>query len=306
MAYSDPYNTLWAQQTYLFNEIDLLKHHSVDIERQLRRAQRTLANPETKRYDRRKAKWVSNSQQRYLKELGRALQQLLQSLSLCQARIAQMHTEASWEADLYGNAQHVHIDSLMDNSTTPTQETYQHEARSTSPDSGFSEPALYAHPFDLDLTQDHSNHVFSHEIQHPLPLTINTQFGQTPAPTQRVTLSPTAEDFTPTPKATHKLISPLAPPFSPFVFAKANPPTPSRPINAVPLFRQPIWSSPSDWSEQVAAEMTPISPTARAEEEGQNNGNKRKYSVAAIELIESRLRHKRQVSDVARGVPVQG
>jgi len=50
--------------------------------------------------------------------------------------------------------------------------------------------------------------------------------------------------------------------------------------------------------------MTPISPAARVEEGKQ--GFKRKYSVAAVELIESRLRHKKQVSDVARGLRVQG
>jgi len=118
-------------------------------------------------------------------------------------------------------------------------------------------------------------------------------------------LSPSADDFTPTPKTTYtKAISPLAPPFSPFVFAKANPPSPNKPINSKPLFTQPVWSSPNEWSEQVEEAMTPISPTARSEEGAQ--GFKRKYSVAAVELIESRLRHKKQVSDVARGLRVQG
>lgn len=46
--------------------------------------------------------------------------------------------------------------------------------------------------------------------------------------------------------------------------------------------------------------MTPISPTGKVDE-GRKQGFKRKYSVAAVELIESRLRHKKQVSDVARG-----
>jgi hypothetical protein len=40
--------------------------------------------------------------------------------------------------------------------------------------------------------------------------------------------------------------------------------------------------------------MTPVSPMAKVEEG--KLGAKRRYSVAAVELIESRLRHKRQVS----------
>jgi hypothetical protein len=47
-----------------------------------------------------------------------------------------------------------------------------------------------------------------------------------------------------------------------------------------------------------------VSPMAKVE--GGNLGAKRRYSVAAVELIESRLRHKRQVSDKARGLRVQG
>jgi hypothetical protein len=50
--------------------------------------------------------------------------------------------------------------------------------------------------------------------------------------------------------------------------------------------------------------MTPVSPMAKVEEGCK--GAKRRYSVAAVELIESRLRHKRQVSDKARGLRVQG
>jgi hypothetical protein len=41
--------------------------------------------------------------------------------------------------------------------------------------------------------------------------------------------------------------------------------------------------------------MTPISPTEKVEEGKQE---KRRYSVAAVELIESQLRHKRQVSEL--------
>jgi hypothetical protein len=79
------------------------------------------------------------------------------------------------------------------------------------------------------------------------------------------------------------------------VFTKANPLNPSRPINSKPLFTQPIWSSPLSWSEQVDEAMTPISPTEKVEEGKQE---KRRYSVAAVELIESQLRHKRQVSEL--------
>jgi hypothetical protein len=305
MAYQGSYYILWTQQTHLFNEIAQLKYHIADMEKQLLRAQRTLDNPDTKRHDRRKAKWVANSQQKYLKGLERTLHSLLLSLSACQSQIARIHIEASQQADQYGNAWTAYHDSNYGD-TTPTQETFQYQARSLTPDSGFSEPALYAQPFDLDLSQDLSSHTFSHEIQHPLPLSINTQVVNQTQPVIQITpLSPSAELFTPTPKATHtKAISPLAPPFSPFVFAKANPPSPSKPINSRPLFTQPVWSSPLEWSEQVEEVVTPISPTSKVEE-GQQ-GFKRRYSVAAVELIESRLRHKKQVSDVARGLRVQG
>ncbi|CAD0113510.1 unnamed protein product [Aureobasidium uvarum] len=301
MAYQGSYHILWTQQTHLFNEIDLLKYHIADVERQLVRAQQTLSSSDTKRQDRRKAKWVANSQRKYLKDLERALHSLLSSLSACQSQIARVHVEASRQADQYGSAWTTYHDSQYED-TTPTQETYRIRARSSSPDSGFSEPALYAQPFDIDLTQDQSNHTFSHELQHPSPLTINTQVvHKTPIPMHTTPLSTSAEDFTLTPKAFHKAISPFAPPFSPFVFAKANPPDPGLPINSKPLFTQPTWSSPLDWSEQVDEEMTPVSPRAKVEQRA-NEGFKRRYSVAAIELIESRLRHKRQVSDVARGL----
>jgi hypothetical protein len=266
-----------------------------DIERQLARAQRTLDNPETKRLDRRKAKWVANSQRKYLKGLEHTLHTLLHALSACQSQIARMHIDASHQADQHNNAWNTYHDS-QDSDATPTQETFHHQARSCTPDSGFSEPALYAQPFDLDLFQDQSDHTFSHELQHPLPLSINTQVSNRTSlpPLQTTPLSPSAEPFTPTPNPTHKAISPLAAPFSPIVFAKANPPSSSRPINSKPLFTQPTWSSPFEWSEQVDQEMTPVSPMAKVEEG--KLGAKRRYSVAAVELIESRLRHKRQVS----------
>lgn len=305
MAYQGSYYILWTQQTHLFNEIASLKYHIADIERQLSRAQRTLDNPETKRHDRRKAKWVANSQRRYLKGLEHTLHSLLLSLSACQSQIARIHIEASQQAIQDGNAWNTYHDS-QNEGTTPTHETYQYQVRSASPDSGFSEPALYAQPFDLDLSQDQSNHTFSHELQHPLPLSLNTRVVESTLPPVRIRpLSPSADSFTPTKKLSHmKAISPLAPPFSPFIFAKVNPPSPSKPINSKPLFTQPIWSSPNEWSEQVEEVMTPISPTAIVEE-GQQ-GSKQRYSVAAVELIESRLRHKKQVSDVARGLKVQG
>ncbi|CAD0096993.1 unnamed protein product [Aureobasidium vineae] len=306
MAYHGSYYILWTQQTHLFNEIDLLRCHIANIERQLLRAQQTSDSQDTKRQDRRKAKWVANAQRKYLKDLERALHSLLNSLSACQSQIARVHIEASWQADQYGNAWATYHDSQYED-TTPTQETYQSQVRSSSPDSGFSEPALYAQPFDLDLTEVQSDHTFSHELQHPSPLTINTQVvHKTRTPIHTTSLSPSAEDFTPTPKASHKAISPLAPPFSPFVFAKANPPDPGLPINSKPLFTQPAWSSPLDWSEQVNEEMTPVLPKAEVEEQEAKKGFKRRYSVAAIELIETRLRHTRQVSDVARGLMVQG
>lgn len=307
MAYQRSYYILWTQQTHLFNEIAQLKYHIADIENQLSRAQRTLDDPNTKRQDRRKAKWVANSQRKYLKNLKHTQHSLLLSLSACQSQIARIHIEASQQANQYVNAWATYHDSRYQD-TTLTQETYPYQARSSSPDSGFSEPALYAQPFDLDLSQDQSNHTFSHEIQHPLPLSINTQvvnLTQPPPRIQTTPLSPCAESFNPTPKAAHtKAISPLAPPFSPFVFTKANPYSPNKPINSKPLFTQPIWSCPNEWSEQVEEAMTPISPTARVE--AGERGFQRQYSVAAVELIESRLRHKKQVSDVARGLRVQG
>jgi hypothetical protein len=304
MAYQGSYYILWTQQTHLFNEIDLLKYHMEDIERQLSRAQRTLDNPDTKRLDRRKAKWVVNSQRKYLKGLEHTLHTLLHALSAYQSQIARIHVEASQQADQYKNTWTAYHNSQY-RDATPTQETFQHQARSSSPDSGFSEPTLYAQPFDLDLSQDQSNHTFSHELQHPLPLSINTQIvDQPPPPIETTPLSPSAKPFTPTQNPTHKPISPLAPPFSPVVFAKANPPSPNKPINSKPLFTQPTWSSPFEWSEQVDQEMTPVSPMAKVE--GGKLGAKRRYSVVAVELIESRLRHKRQVSDKARGLRVHG
>ncbi|KEQ94329.1 hypothetical protein AUEXF2481DRAFT_40908 [Aureobasidium subglaciale EXF-2481] len=308
MAHSSSYYALWTQQTHLFTEIDQLKYHTADIERQLARNQRTLVNPESKRCNRRKAKWVASSQRKYLKESERTLQFLLQALSVCQAQIARIHAEALWQADEYNNFGHQYNVSSLDENLRPTQETFRYHSRSATPDSGFSEPALYAHPFDLDLTQDDRNHIFSHQIQHPPPLSINTQILRPQATHLLPTpLSPTAGDFTPTPRATtHKAISPLAPPFSPFVFGKANPPSHSHPINSKPLFKQPVWASPLEWSEQVAAELTPVSPTSKIKEGADDIGIKRGYSVAAIELIESRLRHKRQISDAGRRVGVQG
>jgi hypothetical protein len=182
-----------------------------DIERQLARAQRTLDNTDTKRLDRRKAKWVANSQRKYLKDLGHTLHTLLHALSACQPQIARIHIKASRQADQHSNAWTTHHDSQLGDATL-TQETSQHHARSRTPDSGFSEPALYAQPFDLDVSQDQSNHTFSHELQHPLPLSINIQvINQTPLPPLQTTpLSPSAEPFTPTPNPTHKAISPSA------------------------------------------------------------------------------------------------
>ncbi|KAI4720281.1 hypothetical protein E4T48_03517 [Aureobasidium sp. EXF-10727] len=302
MAYHGSYYILWTQQTHLFNEIDLLRHHIADVERLLLQAQQTQDSPDTKRKDRRKAKWIASSQRKYLKDLERVLHSLLHSLS-----ISRVHVEASWQANQYGDAWATYHDSQYED-TTPTQETYRLQARPSSPDSGFSEPALYAQPFDLDLTQDQSDHTFSHELQHPPPLTINTQMLHQPPTLIHTTLTNvSAQDFTPTPKASHKAISPLAAPFSPFVYAKANPPDPALPINSKPLFTQPTWSSPLDWSEQVSEEISPVvSPKAEVEEQEAGKGFERRYSVAAIELIESRLRHKRQVSDVAKGLMVQG
>ncbi|KEQ73757.1 hypothetical protein M436DRAFT_44576 [Aureobasidium namibiae CBS 147.97] len=307
MAYQGSYYILWTQQTHLFNEIAQLKHHISDIEKQLSRAQQTLDQSDVKRYDRRKAKWVANSQRKYLKNLNHTLHSLLLSLSACQSQIARIHIEASQQAIQNSNAWTAyHVSQNQD--TTPTEETYQYQVRSSSPDSGFSEPALYAQPFDLDLSRDQGDHTISHELRHPLPLPliINTRVAEQKPPPVRVTpLSPSADNFTPTPKTTYaKATSPLAPPFSPFVFAKANPPSPSKPINSKPLFTQPVWSSPNEWSEQVEEAMTPVSPTARVEEG--NRESRRRYSVAAVELIESRLRHKKQVSDVARGLRMQG
>jgi hypothetical protein len=292
MAHQGSYYILWTQQTHLLNEIDMLKYHVADIERQLSRAQQTVDNPNTKRLDRRKAKWVSNSQRKYLKNLERTLHSLLHALSACQSQIARIHIEASRQAAQHDDAWISYHDSQYVDAT-PTQETSQHQARSSSPDSGFSEPALYSQPFDLDLSQDQGNHTFSHELQHPLPLTINTQAVAQLPPVQTI-LSPSAKDFTPKASQTN-LISPLAPPFSPVVFTKANPPGPSAPINSNPLFTQPTCSSPLSWSEQVDEAMTPISPTAKVDDGKQE---KRPYSVAAVELIESRLRHKRQISEL--------
>jgi hypothetical protein len=295
MAHQGSYYILWTQQTYLFDEIDLLKYHMADIERQLLRAQQTIDNADTKRLDRRKAKWVANSQRKYLQNLEHTLHSLLHALSACQSQIARIHIEASQQAIQYNNAWNTYHDSQHED-TTSTQETLQHQARSSSPDSDFSEPALYAQALDLDLSQDQSNHTFYHELQHPLPLAINTQVvNQTPPPPHSTPLSPSAEDFTP--KAPHtNPISPLATPFSPIVFTKANPPGPSAPINSNPLFTQPTWSSsPLSWSEQVDEAMTPISPMGKVEEGKQE---KRRYSVAAVELIERRLRHKRQISEL--------
>jgi hypothetical protein len=186
-----------------------------DIERQLSRAQQTVDNPDTKRLDRRKAKWVAGSQRKYLKGLERDLNSLLHALSACQSQIARIHIEASQQAVQYSSIWITYHDSQYVDAT-PTQESFQHQARSSSPDSHFSEPALYAQPFDLDLSQDQSNHTFSHELQHPLPLAINTQVVNQLPPTPHGTLlSPSAEDFTPTSNPTHtKLISPLAHPFS--------------------------------------------------------------------------------------------
>ncbi|KAI5207446.1 hypothetical protein E4T39_01988 [Aureobasidium subglaciale] len=260
MKYSSSYYALWTQQTRLFIEIDQLKYHTADIERQLARNQRTLVNPESKRCDRRKANWVVNSQQKYLKELERTLQFLLQALSVCQAQIARIHDEASWQAEEYDISGHQYDASSLDGNPTPTQETFMYHIRFATPGSGVSEPVF-----------------------------------------------PTAGDFTPAPRAaTHKAISALAQPFTPFVFAKANPPSHSRPINSKPLFKQPVWASPLEWSEQVAAELTPVSPTSKIEQGEDGKEVKRRYSVAAIEFIESRLRHKRQISDTGWRVGVQG
>jgi hypothetical protein len=305
MAYQGSYYILWTQQTHLFDEIALLRCHIVDIERQLSRAQQTLDDAETRRRDRRKAKWVANSQRKYLKSLEHTLHSLLLSLSACQSQIARVHIEASQQVNQYSNAWTTYPDPQYED-VTSTQETHQHRIRSPSPDSGFSEPALYAQPFDLDLSQDQGNHTFSHELQHSLPLVIDTQVVEPIPPAISTTLSsPSADTFTPTPEPTRgKAISPLATPFSPFVFAKANLPSPSKPINSRPLFTQPVWSSALEWSEQVEEATTPISPTAKVEE-GERRSKKR-YSVAAVELIETRLRHKRQISDVARGLRVQG
>lgn len=300
MANQGLYYILWTQQTHLFNEIDLLKYQIADIERQSLKAQQTLNRPDTKRLARRKAKWVANSQRKYLTNLERALHSLLHSLSVCQAQIARIHSEASWQADQHCYAWTMYRD-LKHEEPTPTQETSQIRARSSSPDSGFSERALYAQPFDLDLAQDQTTHVFSHELQHPLPLTIDTQVVErTSTPIRTTLLSLSADNATLSPKASHKAISPLAPPFSPFVYAKAKPPGPQAPINARPLFTQPIWNSPSDWSKQVDEETTPVSPMAKTEEQNGIKRPEKRYSVAAIELIESRLKHKRQISDAAR------
>ncbi|KEQ60944.1 uncharacterized protein M437DRAFT_67719 [Aureobasidium melanogenum CBS 110374] len=306
MAYQGSYYLLWTQQTHLFNEIDLLKYHIADIERQLLKGHETLNHPDTKRLERRKAKWAANSQRKYLTHLERALHSLLRSLSACQAQIARIHSEVSWQTDKHANPWTMYH-GLQDSDTIPTLETHQPRVRSSSPDSGFSEPALYAQPFDLDLTEDQTTHVFSHELQHPLPLTIRTQvMEQLSTPVRKTHLSPSADDFTPTPKASHKAISPLAVPFSPFVFAKTNPPGPNSPINARPLFTQPIWTSSFDWSEQIDDEMTPVSPRAKTEEQDAKKRPEKRYSIAAIELIESRLKHKRQISEVSRRLMAQG
>lgn len=306
MVHQGLYYILWTQQTHLFNEIDLLKYQIADIERQLSRAQQTLNHPDTKRLVRRKAKWVANAQRKYLAHVEHTLHSLLHSLSACQAQIARIHSEASWQADQHGCAWTMYHD-LEQEDSTPPQESSQYRARSSSPDSGFSEPALYAQPFDLDLSEDHSTHVFSHELQHPLPLILDTQVVEQASTLIRTTpLGPSADNPTLSPKASNKAISPLAPPFSPFVYTKANPPGPHSPINARPLFTQPVWTSPLDWSQQDVEEMTPVSPMAKAADQEAKKGPGKRYSIAAIELIESRLKHKRQTSDIARGPMVQG
>lgn len=301
MAYLDPYNALWSQQGRLFDEIDMLKYQIADTERRLQRAQHTLDTPDVKRYDRRKAKWVANSQRRYLKDLDRDVQLLLRQLTLCQAHIARMHAEASWEATAYDNALDAYIEPLLQSQTNAGREVPSHQPRSLTPDSGFAEPAFYAHPFDLDLTQDTSTHVFSHQLQHPTPLDSKT------TTVSDTILKPTADAFTPTPvtsRAVFKDISPLAAPFSPFPFAKANPPVSDVPLNVKPLFQPPRWSS-MDSQDGVVVEATPISPTAAVGLESAGLGHKRRYSIAAIELIENRLKHKRDLSDAVKKAKVE-
>jgi hypothetical protein len=290
MAYLHPYSFLWAQQAQLFSEIDALRYQQADTERQLARAQYILDSPDAKRHPRRKAKWIVSCLTRCSKDFDQDMQLLLHSLLICQTHIARLHMQA------------LNATNTCNTFTQPyhsTRSQSEYTQRSITPDSGFEEPALYAQPFDLNLTQDQPTHIFSHELQHTLPLAINTPV--TSPATDPIILSPQAVDFTPSTPDVGKIptsiaISPPTTPFSPTSFAKANPSSPRHALNTTLLFQQPDWSSsPSDSSEQVGVAMTPLSPTAKVYE---GVVQSRRYSIAAVSLIEGRLRHKKTVSDV--------
>ncbi|KAF1348930.1 hypothetical protein BDV97DRAFT_194939 [Delphinella strobiligena] len=160
-------------------------------------------------------------------------------------------------------------------------------------DSGFSEPPLYAQPFDFGpATAQHSdNHVFSHEMMVVSPLstaptvpasasTIQDVGGASATDQQRTKatdLNPAAKEFTDTPGP------------SPIIKQadcgkKATTTT----------FALPDRSLDIEHLNPTAASFSPTSTSSFFSEPNMESlpPHKRRYSLAAIDLIESRMRQK--------------
>lgn len=209
------------------------------------------------------------------------------------------------------------------------------EPRRPSRDSGFFEPPLFAHPFDLDTTSDTGNHVFTHEMMglpqlNTVPIdspTSNAALMSAISPRdtsnlaarlREATLSTTAS--VPAPASTSSsapVLGPTAAAFTSLTPSFSAPSTqsaftpakktltfapsvndPPQRIHRNPTFASlsPILPSPQPTS------LTPV-PVAR---------HQRRYSEAAISLIENRMREKAikhqqtQTHSYASGIDIGG
>lgn len=170
-------------------------------------------------------------------------------------------------------------------------------------DSGFSEPPLYAQSFDFGpaTAQQNDNHVFAHEMMVVSPLStapaipasisIVRDVGGTSARDQHRTeatdLNPAAKEFT------------LTPGPSPIVKQadcgkKANTNTAKHTPKKTTTFALPDRSIDSEYLNPTAASFSSLSALSFSTEPDMESipPHKRRYSLAAIDLIESRMRQK--------------
>lgn len=331
MTSTTTYDLLWSHQVMLLQEIESMNRQIAATRQSLEHAEHVLSQEGSTRKAKKKSLWVRSTTKHTLRDRERDITVLLHNLNVTQTQIANAHQAAQaflargesmpqspfpsvngWTA---GNGFGVSSNAPFpqhDWTLSRTAAAFQTNANFANMDetllrppvgpvlgrrrdSGFDEPPLFAHPFDLDTTMNTGSHVFAHEMMVSPMSTVPVAPLMAPtilAPTPATTASP--EPATPTP-ASGRTTPTLDPTADEFNYA---PPVPTVPETKAK--RKITFAVDTTLTSGAIAERSPdldpsaptFSPTTEAGKQNNNAKHKRRYSEAAISIIENRLRDK--------------